>query len=61
MTLKATGAKSELVYEPLPRDDPAQRQPDISLAESKLGWQPKVNLEEGLSKTVEYFRGVIGG
>ena len=60
MTLKVTGSKSELVYEPLPPDDPTQRQPDISLAESKLGWQPAVDLEEGLSKTVEYFRDVIG-
>ncbi len=57
---KAAGSKSELVYKPLPRDDPARRQPDISLAESKLGWRPKVDLEEGLSKTIEYFRGVIG-
>ncbi len=61
LTLKVTGSKSELVYKPLPRDDPAQRQPDISLAQSKLGWQPKVELEEGLSKTIEYFRGIIGG
>ncbi len=57
LTRKATGSKSELVYKPLPRDDPTQRQPDISLAQSKLGWQPKVDLEEGLSKTIEYFRG----
>lgn len=61
LTLKMTGSKSELVYKPLPRDDPARRQPDISLAQSKLGWQPTVNLEEGLSKTIEYFRSAIGG
>lgn len=61
LILKLTGSKSELVYKPLPQDDPAQRQPDISLAQSKLGWRPKVDLEEGLSKTIEYFRGLIGG
>ncbi len=51
-----TGSKSELVYEPLPSDDPMQRQPDISLAKEKLKWEPKVKLEEGLVKTIEYFR-----
>ena len=51
-----TGSKSELVYEPLPSDDPMQRQPDISLAKEKLKWEPKVKLEEGLIKTIEYFR-----
>jgi UDP-glucuronate decarboxylase len=48
--------RSKLVYKPLPQDDPRQRQPDISLAKAKLGWEPKVKLEEGLLKTVEYFR-----
>ena len=51
-----TGSKSELVYEPLPSDDPMQRQPDISLAKEKLKWEPKIKLEEGLVKTIEYFR-----
>ena len=51
-----TGAKSKIVYLPLPEDDPIQRQPDITLAKEKLnGWEPKVPLREGLEKTVEYF------
>jgi dTDP-glucose 4,6-dehydratase len=47
---------SELVYEQLPQDDPMQRRPDISKAKSVLGWEPKVGLEEGLKRTIEYFR-----
>jgi UDP-glucuronate decarboxylase len=50
------GSKSKLIYKPLPQDDPRQRQPDIRLAKEKLGWEPKVKLNEGLVKTVEYFR-----
>jgi len=54
--LEITGSKSKIVYLPLPEDDPAQRQPDISLAREKLGgWEPQVQLREGLTKTVEYF------
>jgi len=49
-------SKSKLVYKPLPEDDPRQRQPDIALAREKLGWAPKVKLEEGLLRTVDYFR-----
>ena len=49
-------SKSKLIYKPLPQDDPRQRQPDITLAKAKLGWEPKVKLNEGLQKTVEYFR-----
>jgi dTDP-glucose 4,6-dehydratase len=52
-----TGAKSEIVYQPLPEDDPKQRRPDIGKAKRLLGWEPKVGLEEGLHQTVEYFRG----
>jgi UDP-glucuronate decarboxylase len=55
-----TGSKSRLVYLPLPRDDPAQRQPDISLAREKLSWTPSVPLDQGLAKTVEYFEGLLG-
>jgi UDP-glucuronate decarboxylase len=44
---------------PLPSDDPMQRQPDISLARKILDWEPKVQLEEGLLKTIEYFKGII--
>lgn len=53
--LEITGSKSRLVEEPLPADDPRQRQPDITLARERLGWAPKVNLEAGLTKTIEYF------
>ncbi|MBT5381184.1 MAG: SDR family oxidoreductase [Opitutae bacterium] len=52
-------SKSKIIYKPLPQDDPRQRQPDISLAKEKLGWEPKTKLNEGLIKTIEYFRTVI--
>jgi len=54
-----TGSKSKLIFEPLPQDDPLQRQPDISLAKSKLDWEPTIKLEEGLVKTIEYFDNLI--
>jgi UDP-glucuronate decarboxylase len=50
-----TGSRSTLSFHPLPQDDPMQRCPDIGLARDKLGWEPKVALEEGLARTVEYF------
>ncbi len=53
--LSLTGSRSEIVHRPLPQDDPVQRQPDITLAKEKLGWQPKVPLQEGLLRTIEYF------
>jgi len=49
-------SKSKLIYKPLPSDDPKQRRPDISIAKNKLGWTPKIKLEDGLKKTIEYFR-----
>ena len=49
-------SKSEIVYEQLPQDDPIQRKPDISKAKAILDWEPKVGLEEGLKRTIEYFR-----
>jgi UDP-glucuronate decarboxylase len=52
-----TGSRSKIVHKPLPQDDPKQRQPDISLARARLGWEPKVDLETGLRKTVAYFEG----
>jgi len=52
-----TGSKSKIIYQPLPSDDPKQRQPDITLAKEKLGWEPKIGLKDGLVKTIEYFRG----
>jgi dTDP-glucose 4,6-dehydratase len=54
--LRLTGSPSEITHEPLPTDDPHVRQPDITLAKSRLGWEPKVALEEGLAKTIDYFR-----
>ena len=59
LVIKLTGSKSKLIYSPLPEDDPLQRQPDISLARKELNWEPKVPLEEGLVKTIEYFESVI--
>jgi dTDP-glucose 4,6-dehydratase len=53
---RLTGTKSEIVYKPLPVDDPRVRQPDITKARTILGWEPKVPLEEGLKRTIEYFR-----
>ena len=57
--LKLSGSKSKLVFEPLPADDPKQRQPDIALAKAKLGWQPKVALDDGLKETIAYFRQLL--
>jgi UDP-glucuronate decarboxylase len=57
--LRLSGSKSKLVFEPLPSDDPKQRQPNIELAKTKLGWEPKVNLEDGLKETIAYFRKVL--
>ena len=54
--IELTGSKSTIVYKPLPEDDPQVRQPDIAKARKVLGWEPKVELEEGLAKTIEYFR-----
>ena len=57
--IKMTGSKSKLVYLPLPEDDPKQRKPDISLAKKELKWQPVVDLETGLGKTIEYFKSAV--
>jgi UDP-glucuronate decarboxylase len=57
--IKLTGSKSKLIFQPLPADDPKQRQPDISLAKENLGWQPKVNLEDGLKETIAYFKKLL--
>jgi dTDP-glucose 4,6-dehydratase len=57
LVLEVTGSSSQLVYEPLPVDDPAQRRPDITLARTALGWEPAVALREGLVATAEFFRG----
>ncbi|MDX2016503.1 MAG: UDP-glucuronic acid decarboxylase family protein [Planctomycetota bacterium] len=56
--LRLTGSKGKLIHKPLPADDPSQRQPDITLARKHLGWEPKVPLEEGLKRTIDYFRSI---
>lgn len=55
-----TGSGSATVFRPLPSDDPRKRKPDIGLAESRLGWRPRVPFEEGVARTIDYFRGIVG-
>jgi UDP-glucuronate decarboxylase len=57
--IRLTGSKSKHVFLPLPQDDPTQRKPDIALAKAQLGWEPKVPLEEGLVKTIDYFKRLL--
>ena len=57
--LKLTGSKSKLSHMPLPADDPMQRKPDITLAKKELGWEPTIPLEEGLKRTIEYFKTIV--
>ncbi len=57
--IKKTNSKSKIVYKPLPSDDPLMRKPDISLAKKELDWEPKVSLDEGLEKTISYFKKLI--
>ena len=59
MVLKVTGSKSEIRYEPLPPDDPKQRRPDITKARSLLGWDPKIDLEAGLRRSLDYFKQAV--
>jgi len=60
MILNLTGSQSKIVHLPLPKDDPVQRQPDIRLAKRVLdGWEPKVQLKEGLQKTIDYFDQIL--
>jgi len=59
MVIAKTSSKSKIVYLPLPSDDPMQRKPDITLAKAKLDWQPTIALENGLDKTIDYFRAKI--
>jgi UDP-glucuronate decarboxylase len=59
LTVKLVGGKSKIVHKPLPADDPKQRRPDITLAKKVLKWEPKVALEEGLQRTIAYFRGRV--
>jgi UDP-glucuronate decarboxylase len=57
--IKLTNSKSKIIYKPLPQDDPKQRLPDITLAKTKLNWKPTVKLEEGLKRTIQYFRKIL--
>ena len=59
MVLSLSNSKSKIIYQPLPSDDPKQRQPNIDLAKDKLGWQPKVELKDGLKETIAYFKKMI--
>ncbi len=59
LVIEMTGSKSNIINKPLPSDDPTRRKPDISLAKEKLGWSPKVDIKDGLSKTIEYFAKLI--
>ena len=58
--IQLTSSKSKIVFEALPQDDPKMRRPDITLAKEKLDWEPKVKLDEGLRKTIEYFKKQLG-
>jgi UDP-glucuronate decarboxylase len=60
LVVNKVGSKSKIVFEPLPQDDPKQRCPDITLAKSKLGWEPKVSLDAGLDPTIYYFKHLLG-
>jgi UDP-glucuronate decarboxylase len=60
MIKELSGSFSEIVFKPLPEDDPVRRRPDITLAREKLDWEPKVPIQEGLVRTIEYFRETIG-
>ena len=53
--LDVTGSTSDIVFEPLPTDDPTRRCPDITLARRELGWEPRIGLREGIERTIEYF------
>jgi UDP-glucuronate decarboxylase len=57
--IKLTKSNSKIVFQPLPADDPLQRKPDISLAKKVLNWQPKIDLEEGLGRTIDYFKAIV--
>jgi len=57
--IELTGSKSRLIHQPLPADDPKQRQPDITLARDALNWEPKVSLDDGLKETIKYFREIL--
>ena len=55
-----TGSKAKIEFHPLPEDDPKKRKPDIMLAIKELNWEPETDIEDGLKKTIQYFKGIIG-
>jgi len=57
--IQLTNSSSKIIYQPLPSDDPMQRKPDITLARKELGWEPHIQLEEGLIKTIDFFKTII--
>ena len=59
LVLKVAGSNSKIAYEPLPQDDPKQRRPDITKARTLLGWEPKVQLEQGLRLSLDYFKKAV--
>ena len=59
MIVRLTGSRSKIIFKPLPQDDPVRRCPDITLAKEMFDWEPAVELEEGIRKTIEYFRGIV--
>jgi UDP-glucuronate decarboxylase len=61
MIIELTGSRSQIVFRPLPTDDPTRRRPDVTLGREILGWEPKVPLEQGLRKTIQYFEEVLAG
>jgi nucleoside-diphosphate-sugar epimerase len=60
IVLELTNSSSQVIFEPLPVDDPTQRKPDLTLARSKLGWEPTIALREGLTRTIPYFAEQLG-
>jgi UDP-glucuronate decarboxylase len=59
MIKEISGSSSDIVYRPLPQDDPVRRKPDITLAKDKLGWEPKVLIRDGLARTIDYFKNIL--
>jgi nucleoside-diphosphate-sugar epimerase len=60
IVVELTGTKSEIVYKPLPEDDPKVRQPDITHARAMLGWEPRVDVRDGVRRTIEFFQSLVG-
>ena len=58
-TVDLTNSRSKIIYKPLPEDDPKQRKPDISCVKEKIGWEPKIKLNEGLKQTITYFEKIL--